>query len=307
VTLTGFVGTGAESVFAVTKAAGTDGTATFSAVPRSVSGAAVSVVADASLEESTTSDGCTFTHRWTGASDPTQVAAATSVEVLASRQDDSTCDPPGADAPTFAGTILDADGLPFSVSAATVSMHRADGADWERDLPIDEHGGFSVRVQPWGTPDAPAQLTLRVVGEVTATEADGDCTIELAPELAKTLDVTLARGGTLAPVVALAGVHQVGEVCGTTGTPKPSATASGGTPRPTASATATARATATAAPAGVGTGGTDRPTLPPTDTANVADGRTDVANAAFVAVAAGIVAFGLLLVARSRREGGAGR
>jgi hypothetical protein len=224
VTLTGSVAASSEPVFEFAALANKDGSATFDDVPLSIDGHLVSVSADASLTETTSADGCTISRTWTGGSEPMPLGPSTAIEVAVSRDTAVACDPPGRDAPIVRGTVLEADGLPFPVDVGTISMHRPDGASWSSELTVGASGSFSSRIEPWGTTDEPADLLVRVIGVVTATETEGDCVYQLAPSAKFAVQVELAGGGSPDPIAIEAKVTRVSGVCGATGTPTPSHT-----------------------------------------------------------------------------------
>jgi hypothetical protein len=226
-------------------------------VPLTVDGDHVSVAADATLADATTSEGCTITETWSGAADAVPVAATTTIDVAASREQSATCRPPGPDAPVLHGTILGPDGLPLVPEVATVSMRRGDGGMWEAGFSVERNGSFATPVEPWGTADEPADLVVHVTGAVSGTETDGDCTYDLAPDGSLLRHVALADGTEPAPVTIVADIARVAGACGTTGTPSPTES-----PKPSSTATATPTATAGGTSRG---SATPRATLPPTD------------------------------------------
>jgi hypothetical protein len=287
VSLVAFVETPAEPALSASAMTNEDGVATFTDVPVVVEGHAVSMSVTAALSEATTEDGCTITQAWDGESEATARAGTTAIEVDASRSESADCEPPGPSSPVLAGRVVGPDGAPFAVDAASISMHRADGGSWTSGFDVAADGSFSIRLEPWGTPDAPADLLLHVLGTVVAKDVDGDCTRDYAPEARLDARVQLAAGARLQPLLLQAALVQVGEVCSTRGTPKP--TTSGG-PKPTTSGgpnpSATAPGTPTAHPAGGG-----RPTLPPTDRLTE---RMPVGEADLVA-ALGLLLFGAAL------------
>ncbi|HET7028042.1 MAG TPA: hypothetical protein VFI28_10170 [Candidatus Limnocylindrales bacterium] len=286
VSLTAFVDSAAHPVFDATARTSDDGTVTFDGVPRAVGDAGVSVIASASLDESHTVDGCTIGHAWTGDSEPKQVTATTALVVDASREDRTSCDPPGTDAPALRGTVVGEDGLPFAVHDAGVSMHRADGGEWAGPLEVAADGSFAIHVEPWGTTDEPADLSVHVLGVVVASEADGDCTYDLAPDVEWSVEVQLAGGRQLEPIALAATLTRVSGVCSTSGTPAPT------------SPTRPAPSAAHHSPAVV-------PTLPPTDRL----GRGDVAGGGGLAATLALLAVGgaLALIAGRRRDRRDGR
>lgn len=294
VSLTGFVSTAADPVYEATKAATGAGTATFADVPLTVDGHAVSVAAAATLSDATTTDGCTITQTWSGAADAVPAAPTTAIDVAASREPSVSCSPPGPDAPLLRGTILGPDGLPFVPTIATVSMRRGDGGSWDGRFTVDDRGSFSTRIEPWGTPEEPADLVVHVTGAVVGTETDGDCTYDLAPDASFIGQVTLADGANPAPITIVADIGRVAGVCGTSGTPAPTRS-----PKPSA----TAKPTPTIASGGTGVSATPRPTLPPTDAlAGVRRATDDAVGSAARTVLVACAAAALALVAGRRRR-----
>jgi hypothetical protein len=87
-------------------------------------------------------------------------------------------------------------------------------------------GSFSVAIEPWGTADAPASLTIKAASGATATVVGEACSQTYGVTLTDTRQVAL-DGATEPPatIELVAATRLIGEVCGTTGTPQP--------PRPT--------------------------------------------------------------------------
>lgn len=287
VALTGSVDTAVDPVYTADRPTGADGKATFVGVPLTAGGEAVRVSADVSLAETTPYDGCTLTRTWTGGSDPTTVEPVTAIEVRASRKDEISCPDPGPGAPVLSGLVVGTDGSPAKIEFGSITMDREDGAHWSAPVAVDATGAFSIAVQPWGTPDAPAHLLLRLTGPVTGTETEGDCTYQVAVQATFERDVELANGGTLERVGLVAQPTRVGGVCSTTGTPSPT-----GTARPTV------RPSSSPATGSGGAAGTPAPTLPPTDA--LTPGRPDRAvAAALVGMLLGLAAvFGWAVLGR---------
>lgn len=243
VTLTGSTADEPEPVYEADATTGADGSATFGAVPLAAGGAPVDLVAAASKSESATVDGCTTQRTWSGSSGPVTAAADLAIEVLASRTDETACDDPGPSAPVLRGLVVGPDGSAFDVFEASVEMTRADGATWSHPLEIGGDGRLTAVIQAWGTLTDPAHLAVAVIGSVVGHETDGDCTYDLAPRATFEEDVSLADGHDPSEVALVATIDRVGAVCGTSGTPRPTATA----------------------PGAAGGGSTPAATLPPTD------------------------------------------
>lgn len=123
-----------------------------------------------------------------------------------------------ADEPVLRGTVLDADGAPFEVDQARMTMTGPDGAGIHAaPLVIAPDGTFEVALMPWGTTEAPAAVLIAVTGAVTeqVPNADG-CVDDYAPVAEATFDVALESGGEPEPVAVIAESRIVGTVCGTT-------------------------------------------------------------------------------------------
>jgi hypothetical protein len=146
-------------------------------------------------------------------------------------------------------------------------------------------GTFTVSVEPWGTADAPATLTIKAAPGALATVVGESCSQSYDVSLSDTREVRLA-GATEAPstIELVAKTELVGEVCGTTATPRPPR----GTPASNAGAPATPHLT-----------------LPPTDAGPALGDRGEQpATALLVGFVVGLAAALLMLVPRpgSRRR-----
>ncbi len=128
-----------------------------------------------------------------------------------------------ADEPVLRGTILDADGAPFEVEQARMTMAGPDGAGMHAaPLVIAADGSFEVTLMPWGTAEAPAAVTIEVTGAVTEQVPNAaGCIDDYAPVAETTVDVALESGGEPDPIAVVAEPRIVGTVCGTTGSAAP--------------------------------------------------------------------------------------
>ena len=127
------------------------------------------------------------------------------------------------DEPVLRGTILDADGSPFEVEQARMTMTGPDGAGMHAaQIEVGLDGTFEVALMPWGTTEAPAAVAIAVTGAVTeqVPNADG-CVDDYAPVAEATFDVALESGGEPDAVAVVAEPRIVGTVCGTTVTGAP--------------------------------------------------------------------------------------
>ncbi len=123
-----------------------------------------------------------------------------------------------ADEPVLTGTVVDASGAPFDVEEARMTMTGPDGGGLHAaQVEIAPDGSFQVGLMPWGTAEAPAEVTLTFTGAVneSITNADG-CTDDYAPVAEATFDVALESGGEPEPVAVVAELRIVGTVCGAT-------------------------------------------------------------------------------------------
>jgi hypothetical protein len=137
-------------------------------------------------------------------------------------------------------------------------------------------GGFSVAVEPWGTADAPATLTFKVAPDASVTVVGTSCTQTWGVTLSDTRQLALADAAPAPdPIALVASTKLLGEVCGATGTPRPtSAPNSGNHPRAD-------------------------PTPPATDASAALSVHEDrPATALLVGFAVGLAAAGLLLIPR---------
>jgi hypothetical protein len=146
-------------------------------------------------------------------------------------------------------------------------------------------GSFSVSVEAWGTTTAPATLTIKAAPGALGTVVGTDCSQTYTVTLADTRQVALA-GATEPPaaIELVAATRLVGEVCGTTATPRP--------PQPT--------------PVSNAADPTTKLTPPPTDASPALGDRGEQpATALLVGFAVGLASALLLLVptpGRRRRQ-----
>jgi hypothetical protein len=101
----------------------------------------------------------------------------------------------------------------------------------------DSSGAFSADLEPWGTADAPATVTVKTPADgIEVVEViDGSCTRSWSVVVDATRDAALADG-PIDPLVLTATTDLIGEVCGTTATPPPAGAGTRGptiTPPPT--------------------------------------------------------------------------
>ena len=172
------------------------------------------------------------------------------------------------------GQLLDATGAPLAGIDLIVSeelppdgglagFHATTGAD----------GRFEVSVDPWGTREAPATFTFRTAAGTSISIIKTSCTQTWGVAVSDTRQLALADGAAPDPIALVGSTTLVGEVCGTTGTPRPTPVGnSQDHPRP-------------------------GPTLPPTDAgATLDEQRERPASALLVGFAVGLAAAVILLV-----------
>lgn len=144
-----------------------------------------------------------------------------------------------ADEPVLTGTVLDANGAPFPVEEARMTMTGPDGAGIHAaQIEVGADGTFEVALMPWGTTEAPAEVTIAITGAGTeSVPNDVGCTDEVAQVAEATVDVTLEDGGEPEPIQIVAESRIVGTVCGAQATPRttlPPSAVSPVTPAPSA-------------------------------------------------------------------------
>jgi hypothetical protein len=136
-----------------------------------------------------------------------------------------------ADPPTVAlsGTVVDGGGAPLGGLHLMISEELPpDGGAVAVQATTAANGSFAVDVQPWGTADAPASVTIKTLPETEIQVAGVTCTQTWGVELLHTANVAWADAPP-DPLTLTATTTLLGEVCGTTGTPSNSQ-GSGGRP-----------------------------------------------------------------------------
>ena len=145
-------------------------------------------------------------------------------------------------------------------------------------------GLFSVSLEPWGTADAPATLTVKTAPGALATVIGESCSQSFDVTLSDTREIALEDATEPPTAIELvATTALIGEVCGTTATPQP--------PRPTPASNAGAAATPHLTP-------------PPTDAGPALGDRGEQpATALLVGFVVGLAAALLLLLPRPGMRG----
>jgi hypothetical protein len=187
-------------------------------------------------------------------------------------------DPPARVA--VSGHLADAHGVSLAGVDLVVSEELPpDGGLAGFQATTGKDGSFSLSLEPWGTADAAATLTIKAAPDAIATVVGESCSQTYAVTLTDTREIALA-GATEPPaaIELVAATRLAGEVCGTTGTPQP--------PRATPASNAGAPAT-------------PHLTLPPTDASPALGDRGEQpATALLVGFAVGLAAALLLLLPR---------
>jgi hypothetical protein len=132
---------------------------------------------------------------------------------------------------TVSGTLVDEHGAALAgVHLVIEELLAPDGGLAGFQVVTDAKGAFSADVEPWGTADEPATLTVSTPPDVleTVNVIDGSCTRSFSVIVKATRDVALADGPA-DPLALMATTELLGEVCGTTATPPPT---SARTPKP---------------------------------------------------------------------------
>ncbi len=144
-----------------------------------------------------------------------------------------------ADEPVLTGTIVKADGTPFPIEVARMTMTGPDGGGIHAEvIEPGVDGSFEVVLMPWGTAEAPAEVRITVTGAGTESVPNAaGCVDEVAHVADATFEVALQDGGEPQPVQVVAEAQIVGTVCGaqaTPGTTLPPSGVSPVTPAPSA-------------------------------------------------------------------------
>ena len=136
-----------------------------------------------------------------------------------------------ADPPTVAlsGTVVDGGGAPLAaLHLMIVEELPPDGGAVAVQATTGADGSFTVDVQPWGTADAPASVTIKTLPETEIQVAGETCSQTWGVELLQTANVAWADAAP-DPLTLTATTTLLGEVCDTTGTPS-NGQAGGGRP-----------------------------------------------------------------------------
>lgn len=180
-------------------------------------GPAVTWWVEAYAMEEAAADGCYLVSSWVGIAETTAVAGESTLDVPTTlEQGYGQCSEPGDDAPVLRGTAVGPDGEPLAGSRVDLRMIRADGATWYAfDLVTGDDGSFELRIQPWGTTEAPARIEIEIRGEVTRTEPSETEACDLVFSLIASYgaDLVLADGGDAEPVALIAAEGELGLVC----------------------------------------------------------------------------------------------
>ena len=130
-------------------------------------------------------------------------------------------DPPARVA--IAGTLADGHGAALAGIDLVISEELPpDGGLAGFQTTTGADGSFAVAVEPWGTANAPATLTIKAAPDATTTVVGESCSRTWSVTVADTRQVALADAGAPPEPIALsAATELVGEVCGATGTPHP--------------------------------------------------------------------------------------
>ncbi|HEU0236551.1 MAG TPA: hypothetical protein VFR14_08940 [Candidatus Limnocylindrales bacterium] len=216
-----------------------DGRAVFDGVGRSDGGPVVTLAASAARTTHELVDGCTFTQRWSGTARQPSDPAAIELPVTVALATSVACDAPEPGAPILTGFVRDAAGAPVAIATAVLTMERVDGGRWVGSIGPSPDGAFAVLVQPWGTDDEPAHVSVRVVGSPTGTRSDGGCTYTDGHLGSLEFEVALVEGLDPDPVMITTTVGQQSVVCGAVATPDPGVPAPGAGSAPSSGPTIT--------------------------------------------------------------------
>jgi hypothetical protein len=123
----------------------------------------------------------------------------------------------------IAGTLADGHGAALAGIDLIVSEELPpDGGLAGFQATSGPDGSFAVAVEPWGTADAPATLTIKAAPDSTITAVGESCSQTWSVTLAETRQVALSEAAVPPePIALVARTELVGEVCGATGTPRP--------------------------------------------------------------------------------------
>jgi hypothetical protein len=123
--------------------------------------------------------------------------------------------------PVLRGRILDADGNPFPVESARMTLIAPDGGgSVASKFEVAEDGSFEVALMPWGSVQAPAQVRIDVTGAVTSVVVDDEgCSEQFAPLVQAVFPVALESGSDPEPVELIGREVPVGTVCGNVAAP----------------------------------------------------------------------------------------
>ncbi len=136
------------------------------------------------------------------------------------------------DEPVLTGTIVTAEGTPFPIEVARMTMTGPDGGGIHAEvIEVGVDGSFEVVLMPWGTAEAPAEVRITVTGAGTESVPNAaGCTDEVAQVADATFDVALEAGGEPQPVQVVAETQIVGTVCAAQATPRTTLPPSGVSP-----------------------------------------------------------------------------
>lgn len=187
------------------------GVATFTGVARPADGAPP-ITLDVQVQQAEPND-CGGEMSWSGFASAT---SALTVEIpVALDAGASSCR-----AFPVLGTVVDATGAPFAAASATATLTLPGAGATTSDVEIGPDGAFSIIVSGWAG-DAPATLLLAVDGVATEVP-DPASTCNLRVAWRATSAWTLAADEDAPPARTIRAERIVlGQVCGTTGTSRP--------------------------------------------------------------------------------------
>ena len=130
----------------------------------------------------------------------------------------------------LSGTVVDGGGAPLAGLQLMISeILPPDGGAVAVQTTTGADGTFAIDVQAWGTADARASVTIKTLPDAEIEVVGETCSQTWGVELLHEEDVAWADAAP-EPLALTATTTLLGEVCGTTGTPKPDSQGTGGHP-----------------------------------------------------------------------------
>lgn len=194
-----------------------NGDATLTGLPRpDVGGPDVTWLIDASPRRVTMVDGCESIRTWYGSAEVAAAAGTSSVQITLTENVPQwgACEAPPDGSPILVGWILDEDGLPFAVEAASILQMRPGGGGWFAPLSVDADGRFEAPVHAWGTVEEPSGVQISARSPVIGEVRDGDCVSVLALIADQGFSLALSVGAPELPTIVAHPV-QVQQWCDT--------------------------------------------------------------------------------------------